>query len=86
MEKTFKKVEAKFKFYKKWIDVTEQERGVTVDLYINYHHKTFSVTPENESAGKFTFLKGDANSAIMWDAILEAIRDATCFAHKELEF
>ena len=41
MEENFKKVEAKFKFYKKWIDITEREQAVTVDLIINYQNNTF---------------------------------------------
>ena len=38
---TYKKVEAKFKFSKEYIDMTEKEQEVTVDLIINYHKKTF---------------------------------------------
>jgi hypothetical protein len=86
METTFKKVEAKFKFSKDWIDLTEKTQSVTVDLIINYHNKTFSVTPANQVAGKFTFCQGGANSAIMWNVVLETIKEATYFAHKELEF
>jgi hypothetical protein len=83
---TYKKVEAKFKFSKDLIDITEKEQKVTVDLIINYHKKTFSITPDNQVAGKFTFCQGGANSAIMWNGILETIKEATYFAHKELEF
>ena len=35
METTFIKTEAKFKFSKNWIDTTEKEQKVTVDLIIN---------------------------------------------------
>jgi hypothetical protein len=83
---TYKKVEAKFKFSKEYIDITEKEQEVTVDLIINYHKKTFSVTPNNQVAGKFTFCEGNANSAIMWKTVLDTINEATYFAHKELEF
>ena len=86
MEITFKKVEAKFKFSKDWIDITEKTYSVTVDLIINYHNKTFSVTPNNQVAGKFTFCQGGANSVRMWSAVLATIKEATHFAHKELEF
>jgi hypothetical protein len=86
MEQNFKKVEAKFKFSKNWIDVFEKEQTVDVDLIINYHNKTFSVTPNNQVAGKFTFCQGGANSAMMWIAILDTIKEATYFAQKELEF
>lgn len=86
MEVTFKKVEAKFKFSKQWTDITDKEQSVTVDLIINYHNKTFSVTPNNQVSGKFTFCQGGANSAIMWNTVLETIKEATYFAHKELEF
>jgi hypothetical protein len=86
MEQNFKKVEAKFKFYKTWIDITEKTQKVTVDLLINYHNKTFSVTPENQVAGKFTFCQGGANSARMWNTVLKTIKEATNFAHQELEF
>jgi hypothetical protein len=86
MEITSRKIEAKFKFSKDWIDITEKTQSVTVDLIINYHNKTFSVTPANQVAGKFTFCQGGANSAIMWNAVLETIKEATYFAHKELEF
>jgi hypothetical protein len=86
MEVTFKKVEAKFKFSKQWTDITDKTQEVTVDLIINYHNKTFSVTPANQVAGKFTFCQGGANSAIMWNTVLEAIKEAIYFAHKELEF
>ena len=44
---TFKKVEAKFKFSKEFTDITEKKQEVTVDLIINYHNKTFSITPIN---------------------------------------
>jgi len=83
---TYKKVEAKFKFSKDWIDIAEKTQTATVDLIINYHNKTFSVTPANQVAGKFTFCQGGANSAIMWNTVLETIKEATYFAHKELEF
>jgi hypothetical protein len=83
---TYKKVEAKFKFSKDWIDITEQTQSVSVDLIINFNNKTFSVTPNNQVAGKFTFCQGGANSAIMWGAILETIKEATYFAYKELQF
>lgn len=86
MEQNFKKVEAKFKFYKTWTDITEKTQKVTVDLLINYHNKTFSITPENQTAGKFMFCQGGNNSALMWIAILKAIKEATNFAQKELEF
>jgi hypothetical protein len=86
METTFRKTEAKFKFSKDWIDITDQTQSVTVDLIINYHNKNFSVTPNNQVAGKFTFCQGGANSAIMWNTILEVIKQATNFAQKELEF
>lgn len=86
MEQNFKKVEAKFKFLKNWIDITEKVQEVTVDLIINYHNKTFSITPNNQGAGKFTFCQGSANSVIMWVAILDTIKEATYFAQKELGF
>ena len=86
METTFRKIEAKFKFSQDWIDITEKTQTATVDLIINYHNKTFSVTPNNQVAGKFTFCQGGANSAIMWLTVLKIIKDATLFAHKELEF
>jgi hypothetical protein len=86
MDTTFRKVEAKFKFSKDWIDITDKTQLVTVDLIINYHNKTFSVTPNNQVSGKFTFCQGGANSAIMWNAVLTTIKEATLFAHKELEF
>lgn len=86
MEITFKKVEAKFKFSKDWIDITDKTQSVTVDLIINYHNKTFSITPNNQVAGKFTFCQGGANAVIMWNAVLATIKEATYFAHKELEF
>lgn len=86
MEENFKKVEAKFKFYKKWIDITEGQQSVTVDLIINYQNNTFSVTPNNQVAGKFTFCQGGANSARMWNAVLDAIREAKIFACAELKF
>lgn len=86
MEQNFKKVEAKFKFYKTWTDITEKTQKVTVDLLINYQNKTFSITPENQTAGKFTFCQGGDNSAIMWLTVLKTIKDATLFAQKELEF
>jgi hypothetical protein len=86
MEQNFKKVEAKFKFSKNWIDVSEKEQTVDVDLIINYHNKTFSVTPNNQVAGKFTFCQGGDNSALMWIAILVTINQAIYFAQKELEF
>ena len=86
MEENFKKVEAKFKFSKNWIDIAQKEQTATVDLIINYHNKTFSVTPNNQVAGKFTFCQGGANSAIMWNAVLETIKQATYFAHKDLGF
>ena len=83
---TYKKVEAKFKFSKDWTDITENTQEVTVDLIINYHNKTFSITPPNHSAGKFTFCQGGANSAKMWNTVLETIKEATYFANKELGF
>ena len=83
---TYKKVETKYKFSKDWIDITEQTQEVTVNLIINYLNKTFSITPANQVAGKFTFCQGGANSAIMWGAILETIKEATYFAYKELQF
>jgi hypothetical protein len=83
---TYKKVEAKFKFSKEYTDITEKIQEVTVDLIINYYNKTFSITPANQTAGKFTFCHGRANSVIMWHAVLETIKEATFFAHKELEF
>ena len=83
---TYKKIEAKFKFSKEYFDITEKSQEVIVDLIINYHKKTFSVTPNNQVAGKFTFCEGNANSTIMWNAVLETIKEATYFAHKELEF
>ena len=86
MEQNFKKLEAKFKFSKNWIDKAQKEQTATVDLIINYHNKTFSVTPNNQVAGKFTFCQGGANSAIMWNCILDVMKEATFFAHKELEF
>jgi hypothetical protein len=86
MEQNFKKVEAKFKFSKNWIGVAEKEQTVDVDLIINYHNKTFSVTPNNQVTGKFTFCQGGVNSALMWIAILDTIKEATYFAQKELEF
>ena len=86
MKTTFIKTEAKFKFSKDWIDITEKTQTATVDLIINYHNKTFSVTPNNQVAGKFTFCQGGANSARMWNTVLETIKEATYFAHKELEF
>ena len=85
MEENFKKVEAKFKFYKKWIDITEREQAVAVDLIINYQSNTFSVTPEN-GQGRFTFCGGGANSAKMWNAVIDAIREAKIFACAELKF
>jgi hypothetical protein len=86
MEITSRKVEAKFKFSKDWIDLAEKTQTATVDLIINYHNKTFSVTPNNQVAGKFTFCQGGANSAIMWNAVLETIKEATLFARNELGF
>lgn len=86
METTFRKTEAKFKFSKNWIDITEKTQTATVDLIINYHNKTFSVTPNNQVAGKFTFCQGGSNSVIMWNAVLESIAEAIRFANKELEF
>ena len=86
MEENFKKVEAKFKFSKDWIDIAEKTQSVTVDLIINYHNKTFSVTPNNQVSGKFTFCQGGANAVTMWLTVLIVIKDATLFAHKELEF
>lgn len=83
---TYKKVEAKFKFSKDWIDLSEKTQEVTVDLIINFHNKTFSITPNNQVAGKFTFCQGDANSVIMWKCVLETIKEATYFAHKKLGF
>lgn len=83
---TYKKVEAKFKFSKDWIDIADKTQTATVDLIINYHNKTFSVTPNNQVAGKFTFCQGGANSAVMWNTVLETIKEATYFAFKELEF
>ena len=85
METTLKKVEAKFKFSKDWIDITDRTQTATVDLIINYHNKNFSVTPNNQVAGKFTFGQGGANSAIMWNAVLESIAEAIRFASEELE-
>jgi hypothetical protein len=81
-----KKVEAKFKFSKDWIDLNEKKQEVIVDLIINFHNKTFSITPNNQVAGKFTFCQGGANSVIMWNCVLETIKEATYFAHKELGF
>jgi hypothetical protein len=86
MEENFKKVEAKFKFSKAWTDTTDNTQEVNVDLIINYHNKTFSVTPVNQSSGKFTFCKGNSNSIKMWISVLDAIKEATYFAHKELGF
>lgn len=86
MEENFKKVEAKFKFSKNWIDIAQKEQTATVDLIINYHNKTFSVTPNNQVAGKFTFCQGGANSARMWNVVLETIKEANFFAYKELGF
>lgn len=86
MEQNFKKVEAKFKFSNQWTDITNKTQEVTVDLIINFHNKTFSVTPSNQVAGKFTFCQGNANSVIMWKTVLDTIKDATLFAQKELEF
>jgi hypothetical protein len=83
---TYKKVEANFKFSKEYTDIAEKEQEVTVDLIINYHKKTFSVTPNNQVAGKFTFCQGGANSLIMWNTVLETIKEAIYFAHKELKF
>jgi hypothetical protein len=86
MEQNFKKVEAKFKFLKNWIDASQKEQTVALDLVINYHSKNFSITPHSQVAGKFTFCQGSANSAMMWIAILDTIKEATYFAQKELEF
>jgi len=86
MEENFKKVEAKYKFYEKWKDITGNEQVVTVDLIINYHNKSFSVTPNNQVAGKFAFCQGGASSSLMWYAVLEAIVQATNFAREELGF
>jgi hypothetical protein len=86
MEENFKKVEAKFKFYKKWVDITEREQAIAVDLIINYQNNTFSITPENKSTEKFTFCGGGANSARMWNAVIDAIREAKIFACAELKF
>ena len=86
MESNCKKVEAKYKFSKQWIDITDKPKEVTVDLIINYHNKTFSITPSNQTAGKFTFCQGGVNSVIMWNAILETIKQATNFADKKLGF
>ena len=86
MEITFKKVETKFKFSKDWIDLTEKTQSVNVDLIINYQNKTFSVTPANQVAGKFTFCQGGSNSVNMWNAVLDVMKEANRFAHKELEF
>jgi hypothetical protein len=86
MEQNFKKVETKFKFYNDYTDITEKTQKVAVDLLINYQNKTFSITPENQSSGKFTFCQGGANSAIMWNAVLQTIKEAYYFAHKELKF
>ena len=83
---TYKKVEAKFKFSREYTDITEKEQEVDVDLIINYQKKTFSITPNNQVAGKFTFCQGNSNSSLMWFAVLETIKEATYFAHKELEF
>ena len=83
---TYKKVEAKFKFSKDWIDLSEKKQEVTVDLIINFHNKTFSITPNNQVAGKFTFCQGGANAFIMWNCVLETIKEATYFANKELGF
>jgi len=86
MEENFKKVEAKYKFYENWKDITGNEQVVTVDLIINYHNKTFSVTPNNQPSGKFTFCQGGLSSSLMWYAVLEAIVQATNFAREELGF
>jgi hypothetical protein len=86
METTFRKTEAKFKFSKDWIDITDQTQSVTVDLIINYNNKTFSITPNNQVAGKFTFCQGGSNSVNMWNCILDVMKEATNFAQKELEF
>jgi hypothetical protein len=86
METTFRKTEAKFKFSKNWIDITEKEQKVTVDLIINYHNKTFSITPDNQVAGKFTFCQGGSNSVNMWNCVLDVMKEANQFANKELEF
>lgn len=86
METTFIKTEAKFKFSKNWIDITEREQKVTVDLIINYQNKTFSITPNNQTAGRFTFCQGGANSAIKWNTVLEIVKEANTFARIELGF
>lgn len=86
MECNFKKTEAKFKFSKNWTDIDGKIQKATIDLIINYHNKTFSVTPDNQVSGKFTFCQGGANSVIMWNAILETIKQATNFADKKLGF
>jgi hypothetical protein len=39
MESNCKKVEAKYKFSKQWIDITDKPQEVTVDLIINEHIK-----------------------------------------------
>jgi hypothetical protein len=84
MECNFKKTEAKFKFSKNWTGIDDKTQKATIDLIINYHNKTFSVTPDNQVSGKFTFCQGGVNSAIMWHTVLELIQEATNFAYKEL--
>jgi hypothetical protein len=84
MEQNFKKVEAKFKFSKNYIDITGKEQKVTVDLMIYYQNKNFSITPQEHPSGKFIFCMGDASSVFMWNAVLEAIKNANYFACKEL--
>lgn len=86
MEENFKKVEAKFKFYKNWTDLADKTNKATVDLLINYHNKTFSITPDNQVSGKFTFCQGGHNSVLMWKAIAELINEANFFAYQELKF
>ena len=86
METSFRKTEAKFKFSKDWIDIAEKTQSVTVDLIINYNNKTFSITPNNQVAGKFAFCQGGSNAVIMWNSILEVMKEANQFANKELEF
>lgn len=86
METSFRKTEAKFKFSKDWIDIFDKTQSVTVDLIINYHNKTFSITPNNQVAGKFTFCQGGFKSVNMWNSILEVMKEANQFANKELEF
>lgn len=67
-----------------YFDEKNQVQNVTINLTINFHSKTFDITPSNGGNNGFKFIQTSHQSK-KWQAIASSIQKAITFANETLQ-